>query len=227
MSDQVTLIGVGTPATLWQVASPGPAHLILPDGVMDLIWSNERLVFAGPDVRAASVALPPGAVTYGLRLPPGVGYALFGIPAEELVGQRIPLSDLVAVPGHLADLAHHDPTTALTMIARTLLANRRTDQIDLGVAASLDRAARAGLSVRTICEQHYLSERTLRRLSNRLFGYGPKTLASIHRFQRALRLARHGTPPAETAALAGYADQSHQAREIKRLAGVTPGRILG
>ena len=64
----------------------------------------------------------------------------------------------------------------------------------LRLAASLDRAAREGIRVRETAELHDLSERSLRRLSNRLFGYGPKTLMQIHRFKHALHLARAGMP---------------------------------
>jgi AraC-like DNA-binding protein len=43
--------------------------------------------------------------------------------------------------------------------------------------------------------------------------------------QRALALARAGTPLATVAATAGYADQAHLAREVKDLAGI-PLRAL-
>jgi AraC-like DNA-binding protein len=44
--------------------------------------------------------------------------------------------------------------------------------------------------------------------------------------RRALDLARAGTPLAEVAALAGYADQAHLTREVRELAGVPPARLL-
>jgi len=226
MSNRPFSPGSGAWGTLWHVVTGGPEHLILPDGVMDLIWSNDKLVFAGPDTKAASITMPPGAVTWGLRLAPGVAQALLRIPANELVGQRIVLADLVRLPHHLTDQAHRDPATALTTLAQWLSQRNAPDPADIRLAASLDRAARAGTSVRATAEQHYLSERSLRRISDRLFGYGPKTLASIHRFQRALTLARSGTPLAETAVTTGYADQAHLARETRRLTGTTLGRLL-
>lgn len=72
-----------------------------------------------------------------------------------------------------------------------------------------------------------LSERQLHRRSLAAFGYGPKTLARVLRFDRALALAQDGVPLAETAALAGYADQPHLAREVKALSGVPLGRLRG
>lgn len=72
-----------------------------------------------------------------------------------------------------------------------------------------------------------MSERTLRRTSHQLFGYGHKTLAQIHRFRRGVELARVGTPLAEAALRAGYVDQAHFNREAKRLTGRTPAQLRG
>uniref|UniRef100_UPI00278BC87F helix-turn-helix domain-containing protein n=1 Tax=Nocardiopsis sp. CC223A TaxID=3044051 RepID=UPI00278BC87F len=100
------------------------------------------------------------------------------------------------------------------------------DPAALRLAASLDRAARAPATAEAIAREHGMSERTLRRTCDRVFGYGPKALMSIHRLQRALRLARSGTPLGEAAATAGYADQAHFTREAGRLAGLPPGALL-
>ncbi|HEY3687748.1 MAG TPA: helix-turn-helix transcriptional regulator [Streptosporangiaceae bacterium] len=66
-----------------------------------------------------------------------------------------------------------------------------------------------------------LSERQLRRRCLTAFGYGPKTLQRVVRFQRALRAARE--PGADLAGVAyrfGYADQAHLSRDVRALAGV-------
>jgi len=72
-----------------------------------------------------------------------------------------------------------------------------------------------------------LNERTLRRRCHDIFGYGPKTLDRILRFQRFLQLARaRGTAGmAAVAAEAGYADQSHLCRELRRYTGLSPQQL--
>jgi len=83
---------------------------------------------------------------------------------------------------------------------------------------------------RHVCEVLGMSERTLRRRSLEAFGYGPKTLHRILRFQRFLRMARStssGKSLAQLAMDAGYADQSHLSREARELAGMTPATVLG
>ncbi|MFC7566230.1 helix-turn-helix domain-containing protein [Actinomadura namibiensis] len=66
----------------------------------------------------------------------------------------------------------------------------------------------------------------MRRRAVAAFGYGPKTVQRVLRFQRALRLARAGRPLAEVAQVAGYADQAHMANEVRGLGGVPMRGLL-
>jgi AraC-like DNA-binding protein len=93
--------------------------------------------------------------------------------------------------------------------------------------ASLAAGALArGESVGATAARLGLSDRQLRRRCLVAFGYGPKTLQRVLRFQRALRLARQGVPFAEVACAAGYADQAHLAHDVRDLAGVTLSDLL-
>ncbi|MDA3648568.1 AraC family transcriptional regulator [Saccharopolyspora indica] len=223
MANYAARRGARTGATVWRVRADGPQQHVVPDGVLDLMWFQDRLVVAGPDTRAMAVRTRPGEVTWGLRLAPGVAHALLGVPADELADRRIDLAELVTPPKRWS--FEGDVADALEQVLIDMWARADPDRSLLRTAASLDRAAREGLSVRETAELHDLSERSLRRLSARLFGYGPKSLAQIHRFQRALHLARSGLPLGEAAATAGYVDQAHFTRETKRLAGRTPAAL--
>ncbi|RKT83889.1 AraC-type DNA-binding protein [Saccharopolyspora antimicrobica] len=223
MANYAARRGARTGATVWRVRADGTQQHIVPDGVLDLMWFQDRLVVAGADTRAMTVRTRPGEVTWGLRLAPGVANALLGVPADELTDRRIELAELVSPPKRWS--FEDDVADALEQVLIDMWARADPDRSLLRIAASLDRAARDGLSVRETAERHDLSERSLRRLSGRLFGYGPKSLAQIHRFQRALRLARSGLPLGEAAATAGYVDQAHFTRETKRLTGRTPAAL--
>lgn len=48
----------------------------------------------------------------------------------------------------------------------------------------------------------------------------------MRRLARARTLIKNGVPLAETAARAGFADQSHLTRQFKRAFGLTPGRWI-
>ena len=214
--------------TLWRVTADehdDELFRVIPDAVMDVVCFEGKLLFAGPDTSATLVPSSPGAVTWGLRFAPGIAHALLGVSAAEIADQRVELHELVRLDSAMLDAASLDPATALRQAVVELWMRVSPDAAALRLAHSVDQAARAGLSVRNMAELHGLSERTLRRFSDRVFGYGPKTLAAIHRLQRALRYARAGSSHGEAAALARYTDQSHLAREARRLTGTTFGML--
>ncbi|MCL9758476.1 helix-turn-helix transcriptional regulator [Frankia sp. AiPa1] len=94
------------------------------------------------------------------------------------------------------------------------------------LAPAIVAGTRDHLRVGTLAQEVGLSERQLLRRSRRAFGYGPMTLARILRLQDALRAARLGHGLASVAAMTGYADQAHLAREVRALTGVTATHLL-
>lgn len=213
---------------LWRVtASDDDPELfgVVPDAVMDIVYFNGTLLFAGADTRVNFTPSSPGSVTWGIRLGPGYANQLLGMPADELTNQRFDLGDLVEIPESDQIGVHENPASGLEHLTASLWRRTEPDWKAVGLSGSIDRAAREGASVSAIAEQHSMSERTLRRYSDRVFGYGVKSLASIHRFQRTLRFARSGVEFGQVASLAGYSDQAHMSREVKRFAGVSLGAL--
>lgn len=212
-------------AVVWRSAAPGGAQRVLPDGCMDLLWHDGELLIAGPDTSAYEVT-DHGAWA-GLRFPPGVAPAVLGLPAHELRDRRVPLADLwpSRTVRPLAGLVNRtaDAPAALESVALRLLPS--APEPDPACAAAVTALA-SGSTVLAATRHANLSERQLHRRFLTSIGYGPKTLARILRLQRALELARAGTPLAAVAARAGYADQPHFSREVKDLAGESLTRLL-
>ncbi|WP_030045650.1 DUF6597 domain-containing transcriptional factor, partial [Streptomyces resistomycificus] len=83
-----------TGAVVWTSTPTGTgAGRVLPDGCMDLLWHEGRLVVAGPDTRAQVIGGAP-SVWAGVRFYPGTAPALLGVPAQELRDRRVDLADL-------------------------------------------------------------------------------------------------------------------------------------
>ncbi|MEV8125967.1 helix-turn-helix domain-containing protein [Streptomyces sp. NPDC085944] len=203
----------------------GPGR-VLPDGCMDLLWHDGRLLVAGPDTRAHVTEGTQGPWA-GVRFCPGTAPALLGVPAAELRDRRVALTDLwpAARARRLTARvnAAPDPATGLEEAALSRAADSGPpDPLPARIVAALD----AGRPVSATADALGVGARTLHRRSLAAFGYGPKTLARVLRLQRALALARDGTPLAETAALTGYADQAHLARDVRDLTGLPPGELL-
>jgi AraC-like DNA-binding protein len=211
--------------TVWARTDGGGEYRVLPDGCMDLIWHDGELLVAGPDTAAHAERDRPGTRYAGLRFAPGTGPALLGAPAREVRDLRVPLDELwpQARARRLAERAADDPVAALEewVVRRT----RRMDTAD-PLPGRVAAALAAGRTVTEVAGRTGLGERQLRRRCEAAFGYGPKTLARVLRLQRALELARAGTPFAAVAVAAGYADQPHLSREVRALAGVPLGELV-
>ncbi|MCX5062217.1 MULTISPECIES: helix-turn-helix domain-containing protein [unclassified Streptomyces] len=217
-----------TGAVVWtNTPSEAGVGRVLPDGCMDLLWHDGRLLVAGPDTRAYVAEGAPG-VWAGVRFYPGTAPTLLGVPAHELRDRRVALAELrpaAEVRRFAARVnAAAEPASGLEELALRLAANTAPPDPRLRhLVTALDE----GRPVAATADELGLGARQLHRRALTAFGYGPKTLARVLRLQRALGLVRQGVPYAETAARAGFADQAHLARDVRQLAGVPLGELLG
>ncbi|MCS7476137.1 helix-turn-helix domain-containing protein [Umezawaea endophytica] len=202
----------------------GPSRVV-PDGCTDIIWSRDanELFVAGPDT-CAKVGAGSSSTLFAVRFKPGVGPAAFGVPAHVLRDLRVPLADLWPSADRLVDElnAATDPCAVLVDAAGRRLRETPPDPA-LGAVVAAVRDHR----VPEVADRLGIGARQLHRRSLAAFGYGPKVLARVLRFDRAMGLAWAGVPFAEIAHRAGYADQAHLSREVKDLAGVPLGVLLG
>jgi AraC-like DNA-binding protein len=203
------------------------SNRVLPDGCMDLIWTDGRLLVAGPDTSAQVLRNDAGASVTGLRFAPGFAPSVLGVPGHVLRDDRVDLDALW--PGaevrRITDLVASSPDrgAALERVAR--------ERLDGAVptsawTVSAVRHLRSGATVASVAGSLGYSERQLHRRSLDAFGYGLKTLARVLRMTRALDLARSGGELASVAVTAGYADQPHFARDVKLLAGLPITELL-
>jgi AraC-like DNA-binding protein len=208
---------------------------ILPDGCVDLIWSDGRLMVAGPDTTAFISEAAPGTEFAGVRFAPGTGPAILGIRADEVRDRRVLVDDLLptALARRISDQVEAQLRGGPVIASRVACAlefaatdaYRSASRPDPSIGAILS-CLRGGSSVADTAASVGLNERVLYRRCVPAFGYGPKTLARILRLGRALDLARAGMPFAAVAATAGYADQPHLARDVRALAGASLGSVL-
>ena len=209
---------------------------VVPDGCVDIVWTGETLCVAGPDTRPILARLPRGAVVVGVRFHPGAASAWLGQPLGEIVNVRVPLAEFWredatrlldrAAAGRCAKQQAADLEALL--VGRLAAVGIADPQIAFLRRAAGDNCMPAGLKLDQLAAHVGLSERTLRRQCLDAFGYGFKTLDRVLRFQRFFRLAarREKQNLADIAARAGYADQAHMTREVRRMSGATAGEFV-
>lgn len=228
----------------------GALQPVLPDGRPELILHlgdqfervhldgrEERqndLLFAG-QMTSQLVLRPTGAIrVLGIRLEPFGAAALFRVPQFELAGMTL---DLGAVSAPLARALRQVQETASSLadvaasaqdaLVPFVMQSRPDPRIRHAVAEI--KRLRGSVSVDRLAECTGLTRRHLERQFQQQVGVGPKRLARITRFQRAVQLlegldcSQRGTV---TAAACGYADQAHFIRDFRALAGCPPTEHL-
>ena len=93
--------------------------------------------------------------------------------------------------------------------------------------AQLDGGPGDELTLRALAERAGLDPAHVARAFKRRFAVSVGAYGRRVRLRRAYRLLRAGRPLAESAALAGFADQSHLSRAFRAAFGTTPGAVRG
>lgn len=219
---------------------------VVPDACMDLLWIGESLTVAGPDTAPVSVHLAASTQIVAVRFAPGTGSAVLGVPASALCDARVPLTELWGDAAHAlearlreadgvgstwalleAAVAQHAGTLDPLMLALVRALQPTAAGALAGLTGEHERICAPAPSVAQLARAAGVSERQLLRRARNAFGYGPKLLARILRFQ-AFRGALRDRPDAGLAELAlalGYADQAHLTHEVSELAGVPPSQL--
>jgi AraC-like DNA-binding protein len=210
--------------------------LVVPDGCVDLLWIRGTLRIAGPDRKAKVEAIAPGTTIVGLRFQPGAASSWLRVPISAIVGARVPLEGFCGAEARaIANRIDEDGTPdeiaqrLEAALAETMSGVDPPHDTSRAIVRLIHESRHTGAHiVRHLTDELGLSERTLLRRCHEAFGYGPKTLARILRFQRFLQLAsmRDHVGMADVAIAAGYADQPHLIRETRELAGLTPAAVL-
>jgi AraC-like DNA-binding protein len=210
-------------------------HRVLPDACIDIVFFDDRApVIVGPWTEAFVSRLAGGANLTGVRLQPGRAADVLGLPASELLNASAPIREVWRKTLWAAFDGISAGTTTAARLARLEGAMlRRT--FDL---RTQDRAMRFAVrwladkpdfQVETLSRELGVSERQIHRRFTAAVGYGPKTFQSVLRFQRLLHVASQAQGSqnlAHLAAAAGYSDQPHMNREVRRFSGTTPTDLL-
>ena len=170
-----------------------------------------RLTVRGPETRATMASIPQDAVFFGIQFTHGA--FMPGLLPGRLVDRSFTATPSgrhsVWLDGCRIGLP--DPENADAFVERLVSAGLLVHD---SVAAAAVRGDVAALSTRSI-------ERRVARATGLTRG----AIRQIRRAEQAVELLCQGLPPLDVVHHAGYADQSHMTRALKRLVGRTPSQI--
>lgn len=171
------------------------------------------LFIRGPETQASPADFPPGVEFFGIRLK--LGTYMPTLPALNLIDRNdAVLPEASGKSFWLHGSAWEFPTfeNADTFIARLI---RQGLLIHDPIVSAAVQGQSPDLSIRAV--QYRILRAT---------GLTQKTIQQIERAQQAAALLQGGTSILDTVFEAGYFDQAHLTRSLKRFMGQTPSQIL-
>jgi AraC-like DNA-binding protein len=165
--------------------------------------------------------------------PPG-GYALLGLPMDEIAGRTVDAADILGprdtLAEELSDLG--DWPSRFALLDRALLRRlERTRPPSSEVLWAWEQLARGHgrVPVGELTAELGWSRRRIAAHFREEVGLAPKTAARLLRFERAKTLLDRFDRPslADVALESGFYDQAHLSNEFRRISGVTPATYLG
>ena len=170
-----------------------------------------RLTVRGPETKATAVPIPEDAEFFGIQFS---------------LGAFMP----TLRPGQLVDRAVTLPPAATTSfwLNGSAWELPGLDNADVFV----DRLVRDGLLVHDPVasaavrgDVEGLSTRSVERRISRVTGLTRGVINQIRRAEMAVELLSRGLPAVDVAGQAGYTDQPHLSRSLKRFVGLTPSQV--
>lgn len=159
-----------------------------------------------------------------LRLPPSFALRL-GLGLSEMADSLAPVEHLFgrSAESLRSELAETDSAARpdlLNALLQSQLVRRDKTRLEEVLEAIEDRTA--GVGIAALAEVVGCSRSTLWRQMTASLGMTPNQFISLRRFECGASLLAGGVPIGRAAAQAGYVDQSHFHRHVRRFAGMTP-----
>jgi AraC-like DNA-binding protein len=222
-----------------EASSDGPAyeHRTVPNGCAEIacVMDTGRVRVAGPRRESALERLNPGQTIVGVRFHPGVAPRILGPPGAELVDLTVDVDLLWGRPAVRLSEGFLESTSiddAASLLEEEILDRRvAAPDPDPLVAEAVRRIQPwQPTQLADTASELFISPRQLRRRFMCAFGFGPKTVQRVLRFQGFLALTNAKNAADLTigrlAAATGYSDQAHLSHECFRLTGLTPKAFL-
>lgn len=222
-----------TPFSMISWVFQGSLHLVDDPGAggqPTLGAALPRVVFSGPH-RGPSASWSPGPIhALSIAMTPDAALDLFGISAEQVVDTVIALDEVASGPivDRLVAVEPIDGGSAFPTI-ESILAEAWSD-VRAGQHLASVRRWTQSVAMKAAFSRAGLGARQAQRRIRVRTGQSQRDLERYARLEDTIAQAVARPPGvrldlADLAASAGYADQSHMGREVRRATGVSPARL--
>ncbi|MCM1052792.1 MAG: helix-turn-helix transcriptional regulator [Ruminococcus sp.] len=203
---------------------------ILPDACIDLVidFSNKIICFAGFSKETEPFKLNQKVDYMGVRLKPGVFYAVFHIDAYKIMDNMISFKEIENEIELDPILTIDNPLERLKYLKEYLIKKfssiKEKEMINIVDELYSNPEEQ---KVIDIASNLRLNKKQLYRVFKKYYGISPKVLLNILRLHLCLTLLfEKNSSLSEIANASGFYDQSHFIKEIKRYTGISPLKLL-
>jgi hypothetical protein len=208
----------------WRTSSgPEPEHAFLSVAVTqwEIVFTRQAesasVTVRGPESRATAAPIPPDAEFFGISFT--LGTFMPALAPQRLADRSLTLPMVSATSFWLSGSAWELPGPANADVFVERLVRDGLLVHDPVVPAALGDRSDAEREVQA------LSTRSVERRVVRATGLTRGTIRQIRRAERAVEMLSRGVPAPEVARRAGYTDQPHLTRSLRRFVGQTPTDI--
>lgn len=233
------LYGVVSDFYQFESASRNGEVCIIPDGCMDLLFryddSGVSKILAGYHLKKVVIPINQVGSAFGVRFVPGGLANIANIQSSELIGEQVPLTDLLKKDLLLDQMDEcSDFSQRISMISSYLLNQIHKSYGSANVVRyCTDKiiSNQGNVLISDLSRETGYSIRYLRILYHQHVGISPKELCEIIQFQNSfLRFAHLQKEHKEyslcdLAVQAGYYDQSHMNKCYHKMVGSLPQRF--
>lgn len=177
------------------------------------------VTFRGPESRATAALIPPDAEFFGISFT--LGTFMPALDPRRLVDRSLTLPMVSPTSFWLLGSVWQLPGPGNADVFVDRLVRDGVLIHDPVVPAALGDRPGAGRELQA------LSTRSVERRVARATGLTRGTIRQIRRAEGAVELLSRGVPAPEVARQAGYTDQPHLTRSLRRFVGQTPSEIAG
>lgn len=220
---------------IWQITSKETIQVpiintVLPDGCIDLIVdiNKQEIIFTGFSKNTEELSLEGNVNFIGIRFKPGTIYALFKIPANQVMDHTINFNDLEN-QYYLSNIFKITNIKIQVDILKQYLLFKIEKVQNMQFIHLVDMLYDKPTSqyVGDIGAKLGYESRQLQRVFLKHYGVSPKVLLNILRLHKCLTLLFDDTKSLQEIALnSGFYDQAHFIKEIKRYTGILPTALL-
>ncbi|WP_428739297.1 DUF6597 domain-containing transcriptional factor [Sulfurimonas sp.] len=198
---------------------------IVPDGCMDIIYQDGKILCIGAMSEAFIVSAKPREYTFGIRFKPSVLPQLLKINASEFTDKKVFLQELSLELFSWLDFQELDEQKKVLKLNDIFEKEFENIELNQSITKAIEFIVdfQGNIQVSKLQEQLHLSSRQIERLFQNYVGYSAKKFCNIVRFFTLFKeLIQDKKELSLKAYDYGYCDQAHLNKEFKKFSNFTP-----